>query len=203
MESAKFDRLTGDVAQRIGRRTLAMGAAAGLLGPLGLSPIAIVEAGKKGKKKKKKKKTKGMCTSAYGKKLRCATRCCDAATSTIAACTDFEFPTCCASSGKAHPLGTKCCSSYYHGIDGVCSGDFPVCCSEIVGGGCCTSAYPVCCVYECCPSWDYCAADGYCGSSFLRQASTDGTRATGKKLRPGDRQLGATDFTPATDGNAV
>jgi hypothetical protein len=193
VESEKFDRLASKTAQRFGRRSVALGTLGGVLAHLGWTQAEWAEAGKKGKKKKK---NKGMCTSAYGQKLRCSpSLCCDPTTSTAAACTSLGFPTCCASTGKAHPLGTTCCPSFYRGVDGVCTSDYPTCCTEAVGGGCCSAAYPVCCVYECCASWDYCAFDGFCGSSFARESGGAGKNATGKKLMPGDREIGAVGFS--------
>ncbi|MDQ2653540.1 MAG: hypothetical protein M3Z20_10930 [Chloroflexota bacterium] len=185
MENSRFDQLTSELSQRIERRRLALGAGAGLAALFATGFPSVIEAGKnkkKKRKKRKKKKKKGMCTSAYGQKLRCKPdQCCDPGTSTIAACTEIGFPTCCASSGLAHPLGSTCCTSYYHGKEGICSTDFPVCCSSNVGAGCCSAAfpvccdtriidaccpgdYPVCCSRYCCPAGDTCTPDGSCAS---------------------------------------
>jgi hypothetical protein len=185
MEDSRFDQLTGELAQRIGRRRLALGAGAGLAGLFAAGLPAAIEAGKNKKKKRKKRKKKknSMCTSAYGQKLRCKPdQCCDPGTSTIAACTEIGFPTCCASSGLAHPLGTTCCTSYYHGNEGTCTTDYPVCCSGTIGGGCCLPGTNCCDPDDfggelfCCPTGTTCnAVDWECtptGARTARQAAT-------------------------------
>lgn len=186
MEDSRFDRLTGELAQRIERRQVVLGASTGLAALLATDIPHLVDAGKK-KSRKKRKKKQGLCTSAYGQKLRCKpSQCCAPGSSTIAACTEIGFPTCCASSGLAHPLGTTCCSSYFHGIEGICTTDYPICCSGSLGGGCCLpnttccnaadfggerfccpAERPICCPLECCPVGDTCAGN-FCASSVQR-----------------------------------
>lgn len=207
MEDSRFDHLTSELSQRIERRRLALGAGAGLTGLFAAGFPSVIEAGKnkkKKRKKKKRKKKKQMCTSAYGQKLRCKPdQCCDPGTSTIAACTEIGFPTCCASSGLAHPLGSTCCTSYYHGNDGVCTNDYPVCCSGNTGGGCClpnTSCCnvadfggelyccpvdrPICCPQECCPAGDTCDGN-FCSSTVRGRSSTAGSPRPAAGQQPG------------------
>ena len=183
MEDSRFDQLAGNVAQRMERRRLALGVGATVASLLATGLPDPVEAGKKKKRKKKKKKKKGMCTSAYGQKLRCKpNQCCDAGSSTIASCTEIGFPTCCASSGMAHPLGTTCCSSYFHGLGGVCTTDYPVCCSGSLGSGCCLPNTHCCDPAEfngeqyCCPIGTICDAGTWTcsptGAGAARKAST-------------------------------
>jgi hypothetical protein len=185
MEDSQFDQLACKLAQRTERRHLVLGASAGLAALLATGTPDLVEAGKKKKRKKKKKqqKKKGMCTSAYGQKLRCKpNQCCDPGTSTIASCTEIGFPTCCASSGLAHPLGTTCCSSYYHGYEGACTTDYPVCCSGNVGGGCCLPNTHCCDPADfggeryCCPTGTTCDPVAWaCTAAGARAASLDVT----------------------------
>ena len=196
MEDSRFDQLTSELSRRIARRRLALGAGAGLAGLFAAGFPSVIEAGKKSKKKKrkkrkqKKKKQKQVCTTAYGQKLRCKpNQCCDPGTSTIAACTEAGYPTCCASSNMAHPLGTNCCTTYYEGIEGVCTPAFPVCCPGSIGGGCCLPGMNCCDPADfggelyCCPAGTTCnAVDFECtpnGAQAARQAPTP--------LMPGSR----------------
>lgn len=204
MEDSRFDQLTSDLANRLERRRVLLGAGVGLaaLAAVGWPEISDAGKNKKRRKRKRKKLKKKRCTSAYGAKLYCKPdQCCDPATSTIAACTELGFPTCCASSGKAHPLGTTCCSSYYHGTNGACSTDYPVCCSQDVGAGCCTAsypvccdtrivdgccsnAYPVCCPNSCCPAGDTCTPSGDCASLANKAGAANAAPAPQRRNQP-------------------
>jgi hypothetical protein len=187
MNDSRFDLLTSELSRRIERRRLALGAGAGLAGLFASGFPSEIEAGKnkkkKRKKKRRKKKKKQMCKSAYGQKLRCKPNtCCDPATSTIAACTEIGFPTCCASSRMAYPAGTTCCNSYSEGLDGACPSDYPVCCPGTLGGGCCLPGTTCCDPADfggelyCCPVGTTCdAVDWECtpnGAGAARQAAT-------------------------------
>jgi hypothetical protein len=216
MEESRFDLLTSELSQRIERRRLALGSGAGLAALFAVGLPTATEAGKH-KKKRKKKKKKGMCTSAYGQKLRCKPdQCCDPGSSTIAACTEIGFPTCCASSGLAHPLGTTCCTSYYHGNEGVCTTDYPVCCSGNSGGGCCSAShpvccdtaivegccaneFPVCCAKRCCPAGDTCTPEGECASmAGLTNRSAAAPAPQHRDQPAGKETAGRTFADPAT-----
>lgn len=178
METSKFDELASAVSRRIARRTVTFGAAGGILAHLGLAEVQDVDAGKK----KKKKKKKG-CLTAFGKRIQCGGLvCCDPATSTLAACTDFGYTTCCGSTGSGHPPGSVCCGSFFQGFDGTCTSEYPHCCGESVGAGCCLAGYPVCCDNDCCVAGDSCAPDGFCMSTFRqRQAGVERAIPSGRR----------------------
>lgn len=186
MEDSRFDQLTSELSRRIERRRLAVGAGAGLAGLFAAGFPSVIEAAKNKKKKRKKrrkKKKKQMCKSAYGQKLRCKpNKCCDPGTSTIAACTEVGFPTCCASSRLAYPAGATCCNSYPEGIYGACSTEYPVCCPGSIGGGCCLPGTNCCDPAEfggelyCCPTGTTCNAQDFectpTGAQAAKQSST-------------------------------
>ncbi|MFT4040277.1 MAG: hypothetical protein QM692_19005 [Thermomicrobiales bacterium] len=225
MEPDRFDQMTGALAESLHRRKLAAGLGGGLAAALGLVALESAEAAKNKRKKKRKrarrKWKKQRCRSAYGKKIHCRPQpCCDPATSTVAACTDIGFPTCCASSGKAHPPGATCCSSYFHGIDGICTTDYPVCCTGELGAGCClpgtvccdpavtggrfccSEAFPYCCPQQCCATNAGCDANGFCLPARQSASSASGASSGPAPVARPEPTARPADSAEFTNGDA-
>jgi hypothetical protein len=189
VEPRQFDALVASLFVTLTRRQLAWRAGAGAIGG-GAAALAGPDA--EGKKKKKKKKRTNLCRSFGNLLLECdpGSSCCDACSSTVAACRDPGFPVCCVSNGFSHRAGSRCCTSFSDGLEGFCPPDAPACCSGEVGGGCCPAEFPVCCDFDCCTLDDFCAEDGFCFFGFAaREAGAEDTARSGqgrKKTRIGD-----------------
>ena len=182
MDPRHFDELVASLFGKVTRRQLAWRAGVGAIGG-GAAALTVSDAKvKKRKKKKKKRPSSNLCRSFGNVLLECApgSTCCEACSSTVAACSDPGFPVCCVSSGFSHPAGSRCCTSVSDGIEGACPPDAPGCCSSDVQGGCCPAEFPLCCEFDCCTFDDSCASDGFCLSGFAaRETGAEGAaRAT-------------------------